>query len=281
MLWIMPAPIWKQEDLPAENHAALVAAIVVALREAGVSVSRPALVALVRVGDAAEILQLLETAWQEGGAQALEVVLRDYLAPLIRVEVTQNAPDLPAEPLMETVRDALVVAGVATVTATTLEALRILVPQVLTSARSVTAQVEMLVQAVGLTPKQLAAVERYRAGLIQAGESSACVQQLVETRIIALKRQRAEAIVRTETVNAREMAQDAAWNAAAAAGQLDRTRFRRVWVLGPNPCPVICAPVPGMNPGGVPLGVPFQMPVGPRQTPTLHTRCECHVEAAR
>ena len=278
MPWIMTKPIHKQAESPQEDRAAFVAALAVALRAAGASVSRPALAELVRAGDAARALQLLETAWQEGGAQALEVVLRNHLMPLIRAEVTRQAPDLPEEPLVETVRDALVTAGVAAVTAKTLEALRVRVPQVLTSARSITAQVETLAQAVGLTPRQLAAVERYRDGLIQAGESSVRVQQLVETRIIALKRQRAEAIARTETVNAREAGKDAAWNAAVAAGQLDRTRFRRVWVLGPNPCPVICAPVPGMNPGGVPLGVPFQTPVGPRQTPTLHTRCECHVE---
>lgn len=157
---------------------------------------------------------------------------------------------------------------------------------------------------IGLTEKQAQAVTTYRR-LLEAGDSQALTRELRDHRFdptvraaIRDSRQlpaeqidsmvqryadrmlnmRAETIARTETINAARLGTQNAWRQSAEAGLLNHNSMRQGWMVTPDDrlCE-FCAPVPDLNPDGVPLGGQFETPLGPVDGPTLHPNCRCVV----
>lgn len=102
----------------------------------------------------------------------------------------------------------------------------------------------------------------------------------IDAQVAAYERRylkyRAETIARTEALNALHLGNQAAWQQA-----VDRGMVRSVlgfWHVARDErtCPV-CAPVPRMNPNGVPFGGQFATPTGLVSGPTLHPDCRCVV----
>jgi hypothetical protein len=163
-------------------------------------------------------------------------------------------------------------------------------------------QSRLLREFIGLTPAQYAAVENYRR-MLEAGDAAALERQLRDarfdrtlTRLMAeggrptraqierlvqryterQLRYRAEMIARTETIRAANAGQIEAWRQAQQQGWLSNT-VRMQWIVtrDERTCK-ICPQIPGLNPGGVPIGGAFQSPVGlVRQPPDPHPQCRC------
>lgn len=87
---------------------------------------------------------------------------------------------------------------------------------------------------------------------------------------------RARNIARTETMRAAHAGQRETRRQAREQGLLPADRTRQVWIVSRDErlCPR-CAPVPGLNPDGVPLDEMFQTPDGPVEGPPLHPSCRC------
>ena len=161
---------------------------------------------------------------------------------------------------------------------TTRESVRGIVQRAFESGTPLTQQMDEIAATVGLTPRQAESVARFREGLVEAGTKPSEQTRLVQQRVDALKRQRAEAIARTESIDAASSGQQARWEQSARDGFLDVQVARRHWVITPGDrlCPV-CAAIPGMNPEGVRLREPFQLPVGVVFLSPAHVQCRCAV----
>lgn len=165
-------------------------------------------------------------------------------------------------------------------------------------------QARTIREAIGLTDNQNAAVANFRR-MLEEGDSAALTRELRDKRFDRtlertlgidaeadltpeqidrmvtrygerMLKARAENIARTETINATQAGQQLAWEQATENGLLDRSKIRQGWLVTPDDrlC-IICAAIPLMNPGGVPLGGYFQTPVGPILRPTVHPQCRC------
>lgn len=130
---------------------------------------------------------------------------------------------------------------------------------------------------IGLTPQATNAVDRYRDGLLSRDVAVGRAQDLADAYARRLLRQRATVIARTETIRAAVAGQQAAWADATTRGLLDPDTTSQ-WLVTPDDrlCP-LCEAVPDMNPDGVPLGTPFQTPLGAVSGPPLHPMCRCAV----
>jgi len=144
-----------------------------------------------------------------------------------------------------------------------------------------TTQLQELRAIVGLTPRQAQALIRAAARLREESLSGRAVTRRLRLLREQAVQRRAEAIARTESIDAASRGQQALWELAARQGLLDET-FRRFWIVTPDDrlCP-ICAAIPGLNPQGVGLDEPFQTPVGEKLHPTVHVRCRCAVSLRR
>jgi hypothetical protein len=107
--------------------------------------------------------------------------------------------------------------------------------------------------------------------------TEAQIDKMVTAYANKFRKFRANTIARTESMRALSMGTQEAWRQAAMEGKVDETLIRRFWKVAHDErtCEV-CAPVPGMNPDGVGLAVPFATPKGPVMLPPLHPNCRCH-----
>lgn len=252
------------------------------LREAGAQVDTQALASLLTAQNRVGAEALLQTAWEHVSPSRVAAVTEKLEALALKVAaqtevagiaVAFNVEDREAVRL---IRQGIGRQVVAIDTATRAGITRI-IEEAFTAGTPLTAQIERLAAMVGLTPTQVESLAHYEAGLIDAGESPARVARLVQERTDVLRRRRAEAIARTETINAATAGQQARWEQMEHDGLID-AGARRFWIVTPDDrlCP-ICAAIPGMNPEGVRLREAFQTPGGPRQGPTAHPQCRCAV----
>lgn len=127
---------------------------------------------------------------------------------------------------------------------------------------------------IGLTPRQVKAVENYRDLLLSEGRSLADTDRLAARYSKRQLNHRARVIARTETINASSAGQQLLWETALDDGMLDDRETRKHWLVSRDErlCR-ICEPIPGMNPDGRPIREQFFTPVGPRMSPTAHPQC--------
>jgi hypothetical protein len=120
---------------------------------------------------------------------------------------------------------------------------------------------------VGLTERQSLAVDNYRRGLTERGVSETRIQTLTDRYGARQLRYRANFIATNESLTAANRGQREAWNQSAERGFIDASKARRVWILSPTPCPVICQPMQGVS---VKFDEEFE--VG---DPPAHVSCGC------
>lgn len=129
---------------------------------------------------------------------------------------------------------------------------------------------------IGLTPRQVKALNNHRAMLISEGRPPKQVVELTNRFKNRQLRFRANNIARTETIRAASEGQEELWNQAAEQGLIDPVTARKKWIVTPDDrlCP-ICRPIPGANKDGVPLNGAFKTSVGLRKSPPAHPQCRC------
>jgi hypothetical protein len=133
---------------------------------------------------------------------------------------------------------------------------------------------------LGLTPRQERTLTLLRTRAQAAGKTARQVETLVRQARATALIQRALMIARTETTTAMNQGAYETLQVLAQQGQLvSPSLLRRYWVTTGAAC-AVCAAIPGMNPGGVPLEQPFQTPEGPVWYPALHAACNCVVASS-
>ena len=253
------------------------------LTSAGVALSREDLARLVSAGNQNGAEQLLRQAWDDVGELGLQETLGLRLRTLAlqAAEATTTAGIAMAFNVEDSEAlqaiNAYVSQQLAIISQTTRDALHDIIQRTVESGAPMTQQVNEIIALVGLTPRQAESVQRFRQGLVEAGERPGRVQEVVTRRVETVRQKRAESISRTEGLNVVHLGQQQRWEQSVRDGLLDPTRLRRFWILGPRPCPATCAPIPSMNPDGVGLDEPFQTPKGSLMRPTAHTLCMCAV----
>lgn len=129
---------------------------------------------------------------------------------------------------------------------------------------------------IGLTERQAAAVEHFRASQLEQGVSPLTVQRRADRMAMRMLSQRATNIARTETISATSAGQHAAWQEAQANGLLAGDQ-KRVWIVTPDDrlCENICAPMEDQVRG---MQEPFTTGEGDQvMYPPAHPQCRCAV----
>jgi len=129
-----------------------------------------------------------------------------------------------------------------------------------------------IVPLIGLTSAQGQAVLKYRAELIDNGLSIDKVNSEVDDYAEELLGKRADAIARTEILDALNAGQEEAWAQAQSAGLLSDDATKEV-ILSDNACP-ICVDI--ADNGSVPIGEDFA-----EDGPPFHPHCRCTVAIAQ
>lgn len=133
--------------------------------------------------------------------------------------------------------------------------------------------VELIRSMVGLTSRQVGAVERFRLAQLAAGRTPAQAQQLAAGYAARARRARAALIATTEFTRAAGAGRQATWNAAVKAGLLDAAKTEKTWTAHYGACPTICEPINGQR---VPIAGHFTLPNGEQvMTPPGHPACRC------
>ena len=130
-----------------------------------------------------------------------------------------------------------------------------------------------LTEQIGLHSRQAAALERFRADLVEKGLRTDRVSVLTRRARDRMVRRRARSIARTEVLRASNMGQQLLWEAAVDAGEWRAQDVRRVFIVTPDDrlCPV-CAPLDGMIVG---LADEFVSPTNGASAlvPPIHPQC--------
>lgn len=129
---------------------------------------------------------------------------------------------------------------------------------------------------VGLNGRQAQAVVNFRQQLRAQGASADLVRTQSERYAARLLRQRANAIARTELIDALTRGQQATWQIALSEGRIPPHAMQQ-WIITPDDrlCP-LCKQMVGAR-ALAPVGGMFQTPLGPKRGPTMHTHCRCAV----
>lgn len=166
-------------------------------------------------------------------------------------------------------------------------------------------------QFIGLTESQTRAVQNYRSALESGtrdalsrglrdrrfdptvaraarGEralSNEQIDNMVSRYAARYLKYRSETIARTESIRALNAGNHQLWNQAAASGKVSANLVTRKWVtVGDHKVRASHRAIPGMNPAGVGLNVPFASPEGPilypgdpNQSASMVANCRCTV----
>lgn len=129
---------------------------------------------------------------------------------------------------------------------------------------------------IGLTERQAAAVENFRAAQLEQGLTPTAVNRRVDRMATRMLSQRATNIARTETIRAASAGQQAAWQEARANGMIPPGQGR-VWIVTPDDrlCDDVCAPMEDQVRG---IDEPFTTGEGFQvMFPPAHPQCRCAV----
>jgi SPP1 gp7 family putative phage head morphogenesis protein len=129
---------------------------------------------------------------------------------------------------------------------------------------------KQLRQSIGLTVKQAAGVDAFRARLVAQDRDPAQVERMVDRFARRQLTTRAETIAITETMAALQQGKRAQWDRLTREGVLTATDWEIEWVTANDErvCP-ICAPLDGRRAS---LGQPID-----GLEPPAHPRCRCLV----
>lgn len=161
--------------------------------------------------------------------------------------------------------------------AQTREAVRAVVARQVARGQRAESMVPDIRRAVGLLPREAAAVANRRSMLLVTGVDPDRVERMSDEYADDLLTARATRIARTETVAAQNRGLLETWEQAAETGALPDTVVR-AWVSAPGsensnrPCE-ICLEMDGKE---AKLGEPFESPtVGQLMSPPAHPSCRC------
>ena len=136
--------------------------------------------------------------------------------------------------------------------------------------------IDSIIQNIGLTPRDFAAVGKRRLLHEKAGLPKKDITRLVDKYRDGLVKRRAITISRTETIAAQAQGRNTAWQLARESGQLPKVK--RLWITAPSspnpnrPCD-ICE---GLDGAEADLGEPYESDViGFVQMPPAHPNCRC------
>ena len=220
--------------------------------------------------------QVRERSFELGSGAAEPHIDTEQLAIALRGDSARGSVAVAfgqtSEAVLEAIRDRAA-ERVTQVTAETRAAIRQLVERAYRDGigpRQITKDIRAQ---IGLTTRQQAAVDRYRASLEDEDVAPAKVDRLVDRYVAKLLKQRATLIARTETLQAMNDGQRASWATLAERGLIDAGRMEREWMaIVPNDgrtCPV-CEALDGAR---APIGGSYGSVggVGPPQ----HPDCRC------
>jgi hypothetical protein len=125
---------------------------------------------------------------------------------------------------------------------------------------------------LGLFPKWANAVTRRYELLVMNGYPQGEAARIAAKYKKQLIRARARMIARTETIRARNVGTEHAWDIAVSEGRLD-PGMGKIW-LAKNPCE-ICLELANLEPVGI--KEPFEGPEGPIYRPPAHPNCKCGI----
>jgi SPP1 gp7 family putative phage head morphogenesis protein len=131
----------------------------------------------------------------------------------------------------------------------------------------------VLRHSIGLTPQGAQALSTFEQGMLADGVAPGVAASRASSYAERLRRQRAETIARTETLNAANAGQQALWNEAGRVGLVDRARAWKEWIVTPDDrlC-VLCEQMEGAR---VRVDDEFSTPRGSLEHPPMHPRCRC------
>lgn len=260
--------------------------VVAILGSIGLSLNREDLARWIATDNRMAAIDALSNAWEQLGdfglRERLIPQMRDMAlaaaeaTPLVGIDIAFNVRDPEAIAAIEQYAGQQITA----ISETTREAIRGIVTRTFETGTPLTQQISEIETLVGLTPRQAERLARFRQGLLDEGTKPTDVQQAVERLARKMRRDRAEAIARTESINAVSQGQHLRWEQAARDSLLDIDHFRRFWVVTPDDrlCTQICALIPAMNTEGRRLDEPFATPIGPILHPTAHPQCRCALD---
>jgi hypothetical protein len=163
------------------------------------------------------------------------------------------------------------------ITQTSLRAVHRVIRAGMQEQQSLTTIARTVKQVIGLSPQQQRTLERLQQTARTAGTRAPALRRLVDDAARQGVQRRAETIAQTEAVRLTQLGAHQVWESAVQQGAVAAEDVRRYWQLGPNPCPDLCVPIPGMNPDGVGLYEAFQTPEGGVLLPPMHVNCLCSV----
>jgi hypothetical protein len=158
----------------------------------------------------------------------------------------------------------------------TREAAQLMIAEQISGGLTETEVAEALRDQIGLSPKQVGALNRQRALLRRRGLPEDQITVTLARRAAGMRRQRAEAIARTEVNAARNFGTLEAYKQMRRDGELPVGQRKR-WVLVGSACKV-CKAIAAE--GDVPLNQPFRSPLQGTvlQAPPAHPNCRCSIK---
>lgn len=155
-------------------------------------------------------------------------------------------------------------------------AFRALLRQLVDDGRAAGVPIDALVrqlrETMGLDAPRARALVRFAAGLQQANVAPDLRERRVARYAAALRRQRAVAIARTETISALTGGQLRLWDRAVAVGWIRPTRMVKQWIVTPDD--VLCVRCESLTEQVADIGANFP---GGVAGPPLHPHCRCAI----
>lgn len=258
---------------------ALRAAFLAAVAQIRSRTSLSALTAALETGDPAAIVAAIQVARLPAALAPAVAVIEQVVTQAAERTLTaiavRAAFDL-VNPLAATAARTQGAQFVTLVTAETQAAIRALVARAVTEGIAPRELARLIQPLIGLTRRQAQAALNARAAWEDSGLTGDVLTTKVDAYAAKLLKQRALMIARTETIDAANAGQLAAWQDAAAKGLLRPDRTFRIWSAANDPrvCP-ICAELDAQVVG---FDEPFVTIDGIEiMAPPVHPLCRCSV----
>jgi hypothetical protein len=167
------------------------------------------------------------------------------------------------------------------ITTATRDAVRAIIERSFRQAIAPRDAARLIRDVVGLHSRQVTAVERFRADLVEQGVAGDELERRAAAYAEAQLRRRALTIARTETIGAANMGQQLLWQEGVRQGQLSPERMRKVWIVTQDDRldTKVCEPMPFLE-ANKHVAIDGVFTTGDGQqlaTPPAHPNCRCAV----